>query len=110
MSPAMMRSSVLLPEPDCPSSATISPFAQGEVDGVEHRAHVAVGGAEGLADFLQFDDGGCPLIDPSGMHAVFGQAIQPAPDEVVEAHHEHAHHADAQRDAREVADAVMCAM
>ena len=40
MIPAITRSSVLLPLPDGPSRATISPAADVEVDGVEHeRGH-----------------------------------------------------------------------
>jgi hypothetical protein len=44
------------------------------------------------------------------MQPAFGHGVQTAPDEVVKAHHENAHDADAQRDARKSPLAVISAM
>ena len=47
----MIRSSDDLPEPERPSSETISPSVDGDVDAVEHQRPLAVG-AVGHAHFL----------------------------------------------------------
>src|SRR4051812_23392192 len=108
----MMRSSVDLPEPDCPSKATISPSA---------RRKSTPSSTERAAPSASLKDLPTPLSSTmasamgiprtiirshwrSEMHPVLGQLIEPPPDEVVHAHHEHAHDADAQRNARKVAD------
>src|SRR5205814_5894868 len=101
--PAMMRSSVLLPEPDCPSSATISPSRR--VKSTVSSTGRTWPSADRKVLPTSFSSMmACVTSASSEMHAVLGQAVQPSPEEVVQSHHEHAHHADAQRDAREVAD------
>ena len=53
ISPAMMRSSVDLPDPDLPSRATISPVRRCRSIVVEDVQFIAVGAGEGLADVLR---------------------------------------------------------
>src|SRR5580765_2986000 len=98
-----MRSKVDLPEPDWPSSATISPSA---------RRRSTPSSTDRAAPSAARNDLPTPfsstmpsaIQSSSKMHPVLGQVIEPAPDEMVHAHDEHVHHADAQRNAREVAD------
>src|SRR5512138_1183240 len=99
----MMRSSVLLPEPDWPSRATISPSRK--VKSTPESTGRALPSAERklLPTSRSSMMGWAMASGSSEMHPVLGQAVQPAPEQVVETHHEHAHDPDAQCDAREVA-------
>ena len=95
-----MRSMVDLPEPDLAQQGNDLPLAQREIDVIKHRAGGTVSRAEVLA--TAFNSTMDWVILTSEMHAVFGHAVEPAPDKMVQAHHKHAHDADAQRDARKV--------
>src|SRR6218665_2424436 len=99
----MMRSRVDLPEPDGPSSATISPSARWKSTPSSTVRALPSEALKPLPTFFSSINAPMPAA-PSEMHSRFGDAVQPAPDPVVHSHHEHAHHANAQRDAREVAD------
>src|SRR5438045_1603755 len=97
----MMRSSVLLPEPDWPSSATISPLASVKSTCSSTERRLPSADLKPLATF--FSSINAVMAVSLEMHPVFGDAVQPPPDPVVERHHEDAHDTDAERDAREVA-------
>ena len=111
--PAMMRSSVDLPQPERPSSATISSLAQRQVDVVEHEQVVAAALAIELAHVRRPRRAGDAA---SGRHvrvhgglssieaeAALGQAIERPPEQAVEGDDEDRHHGDAEHDARIVA-------
>src|ERR1017187_6260605 len=102
MSPAMMRSSVDLPEPEGPSNETISPSAR------RKSTPSSTGRAVPSAERNDLPTASSSMIAlltsvTSEMHAILGETIEAPPEEVVHGHDKNAHHADAERDAREVA-------
>src|SRR6218665_773896 len=101
----MMRSRVYLPEPEAPSKATISPSARRKSTPSSTVRALPSLDLKRLATFLSSSKAVMRLgpFQRSEMHARLGDAVEPAPQPVVQRHHEHAHHADAQRNAREVA-------
>src|SRR5476649_165637 len=102
--PAMMRSMVDFPEPDWPSSATISPSCSAKSTPSSTERAVPSADLKCLpTDSVRRLLESYEFLAMLKVQPALGHAVQPAPDEVVEAHDEDAHHADAQRDAREVA-------
>src|SRR5262249_31684496 len=101
MRPAMMRSSVDLPEPDFPSRATISPSPS--------EKFTPSGIVRGVPSALRKDfetprrSSRDSLMAWILVAAAFGQEVQAPPEEAIEQHDEQAHHPDAERDAVEVA-------
>src|SRR5215468_4341870 len=98
----MRRSRVLLPEPDWPSRATTSPSRRVKST-LSSTVRVCPSAERNILDTDCSSITGALMVRSSEVQTFAGLPVQPAPEEVVEAHHEDAHHRDAQRDAREVA-------
>src|SRR6516164_1504322 len=102
MSPAMMRSIVDLPDPEGPSNATISPSCSAKCTPLSTARAEPSAPRKFLPTSLSSTRDAF-IENSSEMEALFRHPVQPAPQKMIEPHHEYAHDGDPERNPGEIA-------